>query len=934
VDGVILNGPLPDINPQDIENIEIVKGAAAASLYGSRAAAGVITISTKTGRGGADGVRFNFRTEYGVNDIERDFGISRNHALLMNEDRTRFCVLDGIASGNVCSRTVNYQDEAVRINSVLGDTAGTAPSFPLDPGAVLSGDVLRRAFIANRWPGQNYNAVDQLVISKPLTINNLDVSGRTGNTNFFASVNHTQQGGAIRFLDGYQRTSGRLNVGQLIGDQWDIRFNSFYSRSTQDGFNQEEGGQGFFRLTRTPPIVNLTARDEFGRLFIRPNLQSGGVQNENALYTFENVQREDVRDRFLGGLDAKFTPLDWLDFDANASFDRSTLNFRQFQNRGFRTTNTDPTNNNGFLFNGNNNAESYNASLQATARRQLFTDMHARFNVRSLFEQQDLDFRNLQGRTLAVFDVDAAPNITTQTVLNSSRQSRRQLSFAGGVFLDYKDRYTFDGLIRRDGSSLFGSENRWQTYGRASGAWLAAREPWWFTDKISQFTLRASTGSAGLIPAFAAQYETFTIGAGGTLNPLTLGNKKLRPEVRVENEVGLDLEFFNRVGFTATYAQSDSRNQILPVPIPGGTGFQRQWQNAGTLQNKTLELSLTTPFVQREDFTWNGRINYSRNRAVVTKLNVAPFFIGTDQQGTAQLIRIAEGERYGNIYGRKFITSCSDLPAQYASRCGSGLDFQRNDEGYVVFVGEGNNPGMGITDNLWETSTNIEWGRNFLDQPINVVANWGMPIILRDSTGTGRVVSLGNTLPDYQLSLSQNITIKRLTLFALLDGSFGQRVWNEGRHWSYLDFLSKDVDQAGKSVEAAKPLGYYYRAPRPDNNAGVGGFYDLLAPNSRFVEDASYAKLREVTVSYHVGPVAKVGDWTVSVIGRNLKTFTDYKGFDPEVGVSQVNTNPAVANANPSVFNVDQAGSGAINGVDAFTFPNLRTFTLSLNTSF
>ena len=134
-----------------------------------------------------------------------------------------------------------------------------------------------------------------------------------------------------------------------------------------------------------------------------------------------------------------------------------------------------------------------------------------------------------------------------------------------------------------------------------------------------------------------------------------------------------------------------------------------------------------------------------------------------------------------------------------------------------------------------------------------------------------------------------------------------------------LDFLSDDVDQSGKSLQTAKPIGYYYRVGGPESR-GIGGFYDVLGPNSRFVEDASFLKLREVSLSYRIGEMSG-GDWSVSFIGRNLKTWTDYQGFDPEVGLS-----------NDAAFST--TGSGVLNAVDAFTFPNLRSFSFVVSTRF
>jgi TonB-linked SusC/RagA family outer membrane protein len=716
VDGVILSsgslvmggamsgGGIGDLNPSDIESVEVVKGAAAASLYGSRAGAGVIQITTKKGKGGNDGVRFNFRSEYGMSDVQGDFGIAAHHTFMQDETGQRFCVLDPIGSSNYCSRTMDYRAEVARINNASGDFALSPPAFPVDPGATTSGAILQRAFLANQWNGTSYNAVDQLLKPKPQTINDLSMSGRFNRTNFFTSLGYTEQGGAIRGLHGYERINGRVNLTQGIGDHWNLDINSFISRSNQDGFNQEEGGTGFFRLTRTPMIVDITQRDTLGRLFIRTNLGAGGVQNENPLYSFENVERNDVRYRYLGGATLRYSPLDWLDADANFSIDRTNLNFDQFQNRGFRTTGSTPATNGGVLQNGVNNSQSMNGVVQATARRNLFGDkLGTRFNARWLYEQQDFDTRRLDGNTFAVGDITNAQVSKAGLAIQSTDNSSRQMSVSGGAFFDLLDRYTLDLLVRRDGSSRFGTDNRWQTYGRAAAAWIVNREGWFPQNGVvSQFNLRASIGSAGNTPNFNAQYETYTIGAGGQLTANTLGNPDLKPEVVTETEFGGNIELFNRYALELTYAHSLSKNQILPVPISVSSGFPTQWQNAGTMENKTWEASLTVPFIRQKDLTWQGRVNYSTNKAVVKELFVPPFTIGTNLQGTGTMFLIKQGERYAEFYGRAFVTSCGQLPAPFSADCGGATSaFQKNDEGYIVWVGAGNNPGMGITHNLW-----------------------------------------------------------------------------------------------------------------------------------------------------------------------------------------------------------------------------------------
>ena len=141
-------------------------------------------------------------------------------------------------------------------------------------------------------------------------------------------------------------------------------------------------------------------------------------------------------------------------------------------------------------------------------------------------------------------------------------------------------------------------------------------------------------------------------------------------------------------------------------------------------------------------------------------------------------------------------------------------------------------------------------------------------------------------------------------------------MWNQGRAWSFGDFTNSEEATGNASVSTARPIGYFFRAGQPDNS-GVGGLYDLLGPNSISVENASYVKLREVSLGYRIGKIAGQGDWTVSLIGRNLKTWTGYKAYDPEVG-----------------SNVGQVGSAALSANDAYGFPNLRSITFQISSSF
>lgn len=957
VDGIILGdqlsntggGGLAGINPNDIDNIEVIKGAAAASLYGTRAGNGVISITTKSGKGGSDGFHTGFRSEYGTSDIERKLPIAQTTAMRMDPSGTRFCVnvsgnyaLPATTSyaTNSCARSVNYSDLAYFVNNYPDVFAQSVPTFPVDPGSTVSGSALRNAFQIDRWPGVNYDAVGQFVQPKPYVQQNVELRGKSGPNSMFASGNYTRQEGAIKYLNGFQRSTARLNASRAT-DAWNFDLTSAFAHDTKDGYQEEDGGAAFFRLTRTPPIVNLDAVDSFGRLYIRPNLQGGGSQNYNPLYELQNYVQTTATNRFTGGTTAQWRPLTWMSMNFNFSYDGTAANALWFQDKGYRTT-TGPagTSNSGFLRRQAEAQQQYNASADMIVTHTFLTDFNTRTSMRYLFDRTDYNFQQLNGNWLAVVGLPNAANIgstpagTPSQTVASSGQTIRGLGYFISEDMDWKDRYIIGALVRRDASSLFGAGHRWSTFGRGSLAWRVSQEPWWFIPALDEFKLRASVGSAGNRPAFVSQYETYSLASGTVGNPITLGNKQLRPETVVETELGIDGELFHKIGFNITSSKTDSRDQILTVPVASYYGYSNQYQNIGTLQGQSFEASVNIPWINTKDFSYSTRFNYDRAKSKITKLDVPAFTAGANAQGTGSLFFVRQGEEYGTFYGRRFLTSCGQLPSAAQTACGPGKDFQKNSDGLIVWTGTGNTPADGISKNLWQArlplnspffSTAAAGDASHFNTA--QVINWGMPIILRDSTGSAMNVPLGHALPTYRWSIGQTASFKRLNAYALLDASKGRSVYNQGRGWALLDFLAKDDDQSGKSISTAKPLGYYYRASLPDNPSGVGGFYDVLGPNSIMTEDASYVKLREVTLGYHIGAFGRVGgDWTISGTGRNLKTWTKYTGFDPEVGFGAVSGQGGASANSP--------GSAVLNAVDAFQFPNLRTFTVSLSTSF
>ena len=926
VDGVVLQGGLQDLNPQDIESVEVVKGAAASSTYGSRAGGGVIQITTKSGKSAAQGVRFNVRSELGVNDIADEYPFSQYHMMQMNENNTRICIK--VTGYPACSRSVDFEEEALRINE-NGPIAALPPyNFERDYGIGL-GPTAREAkglYLVQPWP-KRYNPIAQTVTLGQFSSTNLDMVGRFGNTGFFSSASNLLQEGSIKYLKGYKRNSVRLNLDQRVGDEWAMELQTFFARGTN------YLGGNFFELSRAPAGASLTRRDKYGRLFIRASPMNQNSQNENPLYPHEADQGLDSQtDRYLGAVGTRYTPFPWLEIEANANLDRRRDSEWFMRDRGYRTTTSVNTASLGDISMGSGLDQSYNLGVGATARQNNpfgIRDLAMRYNARYSYEQQDNSSFEASGSTLAVPGLTSLNNATSPDNPSSSISSVRALGILGGAAAEYKERYILDGVYRVDGSSLFGADQRWHPYYRGSFAWRASEERWWPAKGVfNDFKLRASIGTAGGRPRFSAQYETFSIGTGGTVTGQALGNRNLKPETTTETEYGIDAEMFRRIGLSVTYARDITRDQIIPVPPSVSTGFSSQWKNGGTMDNKTWEVSLNIPIITNRSLVWSTRLSYDRNRSYITALDIPPFFSGG--------LRFAVGERIGTTYGKKFVTDCVQLPAPFNADCGGeGKSYQRNSDGYIVWTG-GLSPGDGHTQNAWQATlpgcvnattgaliaqtgtifceanggrVNNPWGTPF--------THWGMIIVMRDSTGTAALLPLGNSQPDFHLTMSHNVQFKRLTLYALVDGNYGNRTHNAQVQWSLGDFNVRFEDQDKATVETAKPLGYYWRAPAPEG-AGVGGFYDTNSRNTYSMFKGTFTKLREMSAAYLVGPVRGVGDWTVSVIGRNLFTLTDFYGWDPENGGGGGNLNSGAIGASQ--------GTG--------TYPQMRTFTLSIGTRF
>jgi TonB-linked SusC/RagA family outer membrane protein len=876
VDGVILGSSIVDLDALDIESIEIVKGAAAASLYGSRAANGVVQITTKRGRQLPDNViRYTVRSEYGQSELA-----STPDALL----------------------TERHQFELSGDQFVNED--GTTCTWLMCENPRLAGTNAWDTYQVHDWPGTTYNQVERFFETGTFLQNYLGAEGRSGATNFHISMSNLQEGGVMPGQEGFDRTNFRINVDQAITEGLELSGSAFYSRSTQDQFPESQGNP-MFDLTRMPAGVDLLGEDPFEEGELILNADPANNESPNPIYEMLTREYQQDRGRFLGSGNLSWSLTDFLRVNGNFSYDRLDYTTEDLYPKGFRTIDPSASFNDGNLDVAKVSNEALNASITSSLAFNLTEDIANRTQVRYLYESQDYNYAWSGGNTFAVADVPVLENLDQETVTaNSTLQTVRADGYFALTNFEFLERYIIDALARNDGSSLFGEDERRQWYYRVAGAWRIAQEPWFAIDAVDELKLRYSYGTAGGRPSYYAQYETYSV-SGGRISPVNLGNTDLKPEFSVEQEVGLDASFLQgRVIAGVTYAHSETEDQILPVPLPAYTGYSTQWQNAGTLTNNTYELSLQANLIRTNDVYWSARVIYDQTKSEISKLNVPPFTYGVGGQGLGSVFYAREGEELGTFYGVHYATSCADLPD------GMSCDgFTVDQNGWLVYTGGADfaNPAWGTTsedDGVLVRGASVPWGTPFAGECTD------------KATGERTLFCpVGNSIPDYNMSFSTTFQWKGLSLYGLLDSSQGFDVYNQPLQWATFKRYSGIMDQTGVSDIDRKPVGYF------DALYGVSG----LQPSNVFVEDASFWKLRELSASYRfdaanlssVPGLNRFSSIALNLTGRNLITWTDYRGFDPEVGKGGGDT-----------------GSAAIARVEGYQYPNFRTWTVGLELVF
>ena len=804
VDGIMVQTNLADMNVDDIESVEVVKGAAAAALYGSKAANGVVVVTTKRGNNIKNKFQIKVRNEYGVSNIQKTLAVATHHPFQLAADDADFPYTryEGVI----------YDDDNETDEVVSGNPIPTDSAYVDQPYSNIYD--LQNSFFQQ---GRFYT-------------NFVSLASNSKSSNLYMSFENNKNSGIIAMTEGYTRQNFRINA--------DTKINKYISLSTSNlymnAFSDQAAGSAFSAVLLMPVNSNLQEDNSDGTKYkVNPDNQWSHAQNP--LYPLYHLEMNSKRNAFMSNINTKIRFTDWLNLEAKYTLEKLNKNYFTYNKKGYLY---------GSFIDGQLSKSNYISTVQNYQVTGNFNKVINNFTIKSkvsyLFEGTAWENFSATGKN---FVLEGVPQLDftdqTQTVTNSNEGVINSQNIFGILDFDYKSKYLFSGLVRRDGSSLFGEKERWHTYYRVAGAYRVTEDI--RIPGIQELKLRAAIGTSGLRPGFSDQYEIITVSNGKPYR-YQKGNKRLKPSQSKEIEYALDMQFLKMFDFNASYSETTTTDAILSVPLASHYGgYAYQVRNAGTVFSNALEMSLNIKAIKTKDINLSFGVNYDRVRQKVVELEINKYYTGPEGA-----FLIEDEQNYGVIIGKKWVTSLDEMSKQLPE--GMTIDnYQINSDGYVILKGtEGSTTEAPIA----------------LDQ---------------DGDGSPDKVVIADCNTDFNINVNASFSYKGFSLYMLWGIKQGGDVYNKTRQYMYIDNKAAEIDQFGKP-ETEKKSVYYYQA-----------LYDADQINSHFVEDGSFVKLREASLGYTLkfqekSKMSKVlQSVKFSLIGRNLLTISDYSGYDPEV---------------------------------------------------
>ena len=824
-----------DLNPDDIASIDVLKGAAASAIYGARAGAGVIIITTKKGASGA--TRYSLRSSYSFDDVtqgpplQTDFGHGSG-GLTPSCDASQSPILD-------CHATSSSWGPKL--------AAGT-PTFAH----------FNDLFVT----GHNWNST-------------LDISGGNDKTLYFVSGSLDNNHGDITGPnDWYKRNTVRVNASHQVFDNLKVGINAQYSDVTAKYVQQGSNIDGLLLGSlRTPPEFNnlpfldpLTGLQRSYRFpWPSANSQFDTRGYDNPMFDIYEQTNNGSVQRTLGSANVEWDAFDWLKVKEVFGADYYT---DQRLDALPWTSSGEPT---GQVIEGDFKNYVIDHNLTATVTHTFSPNASANLTVGQNLNSTTFKQLKVTGVSLIAQQPFTLGNATTWTP-NDFQSYVHAERYFGSANVYLFNQLNVEASVTNDGFSSFGTSSQRHWFPSGNIAWNFLQNSASNTGVLTYGKFRVAYGEAGIQPPVYSTLQTyvggFSVGTGGwgdalLLNQAGLGGQiqggqkaqpNLGPERTKEFETGVDLGLLNNHADASITGYLDrTEGAIFALPVPNSTGFSSITSNAGVIRNRGIEASFNFRPIMRSDLTWEVGVNWSKNENRVVNLSGQQFTdLATGGGFTGSVPTAWYGSSVGVLRGNDF------------ARCGRGL----NIDGTDIDAACGNAPKGAL-----------------------YIGPDGFPIL----DPTQRIISDGN--PKWLGSIHTTVTFQKLTLSGLLDIRHGGQTWDGTRGALYNFGAHKDTDIRGNSFVFGKtwlpgPVG----GPGAGTSVvldqdwfqNLGSGFGPVA--TQFVEDASFVKLRELGLAYSLDqPFIK--NWGFSSVDlrfsvRNIHTWTNYRGIDPEANLA------------------------------------------------
>jgi len=857
-----LNG----LNPRDIERIEVLKDASATAIYGSRGANGVVLITTKSG-GDEEKGKINAYVTTTVRDITNTYDMLDGAGYAMYQNSIR-------ASAGESDRYVINGDQ---VFSFIYDQSGNQTAT------------------VDSTPNQVHDWQDEIYDTGVSTNFGVSFSGGNEKGDYYLSAGFNDLNGLIE-SSSFKTQDIRLNLNYDLNEKVRIeaRLSSFFSKSNfAEGGDLIGGDQSFTQQTLTyNPIIPNDADN------IEDFVDGQTISNP---YSWINDFTDESREnRLIASLAIKYkfnTPGLQYEFKVGGNLrdkDRS---------RFYGLTTWQGANANGMLQKMKLNALTYQVNNFLRYNRNINKNHRVNAALGVTY-----DVRDVESSVYAVEDFVTAQLGTAQPFLGQVistplllRASDQQLfSVLGRVNYTFKNKYTLTTSFRRDGVSKFAEDNKYGIFPSFAFAWRAGSEKFIRDlDLFSSLKVRAGWGAIGnhgigpygTLSNYGASSSLYGTSTNGTTVPLILANianPDLTWESTEQLNFGIDFGFSNgRVSGTIDLYEKTTKDLLQQSPIPTSSGFSSILINRGSLENKGLEIGLDLALVDSGDFSLNIGGNIAFNKTEIQNLGLSPGNVLVDNgDGTYST------EKRAHYFGRQ--------PSR-----GNSIKFPVNifmeGEEVALFYGW-------KTDGIFQTGDQMYTINGAMSQPGDIK--------VLDLNGDGQVnlddrTVIGNPNPDFIYGINLDFSYKALSISALFNGVSGNEIVNGNLYrmgWAEGTYRNVLNDAYHNRWTESNPTNEYPRLGYSSNLFG--------ALMDRVIEDGTYLRLNNITVSYDVptDSVSFIESANVYVTGQNLFTWTDYSGYDPEI----------------TTFLYD----GLIQGTDWNNKPNSQSFLVGINLNF